>query len=61
MTVPTSLNSASLEASSVPLEAAPAATGAGGFVSCSTGAGQTLQDAVWIAGTSGDTYVAKQQ
>lgn len=61
MTTPTAANAATIKAASVPLEAAPAANGMGGYVSCATGAGQTLQDAVWIAGTIGDTYVAKQQ
>lgn len=61
MTTPTSANSSTLEASAVPLEAAPATNGQGGYVYCNTGAGQVLQDSVWIAGTIGDTYVAKQQ
>ncbi len=61
MTTPTAGNSSTLEAVSIPLTAAGLANTAGGNVSCATGAGQTLQDAVWIAGTMGDTYVAKQQ
>lgn len=61
MTTPTAGNAATIKAASIPLEAAPAANGQGGYVSCATGAGQTLQDAVWIAGTIGDSYVAKQQ
>lgn len=61
MVAPTAGTAAAIKATSVPLEAAPAALGMGGYVTCATGAGQVLQDAVWIAGTIGDTYVAKQQ
>ena len=49
------------KAAAIPLEAATATNGAGGWVSCSTGAGAALQDQVWITGTAGDTYVAAQQ
>jgi hypothetical protein len=62
MTTPTAGNAATIKAASVPLEPASVVNAQGGFVSCSiTGAGATLQDAVWITGTAADTYVAKQQ
>lgn len=61
MATPTSGTAAAIKAESIPLEPASATNAQGGFVSCSTGTGQTLQDRVWIAGTMGDTYVAKQQ
>lgn len=49
------------KATSIPLEAAAATNGLGGFVSCATGGGGILQDQVWITGTINDTFVAKQQ
>lgn len=49
------------KATSLPLEPASATNALGGAVSCATGAGGALQDQVWITGTSGDTFVAKQQ
>lgn len=61
MPTPTSGNFATIKAESIPLNVAAATNDAGGLVTCATGSGQTLQDSVWIAGTSGDTYVAKQQ
>lgn len=62
MTAPTSGNSGALEAKAVGLDPSQVASGKqGGSVSCATGAGGALQDSVWVAGTSGDTFVAKQQ
>lgn len=61
MTTPTSANFAAIKAESIPLEPAQSANLLGGDVSCATGGGQILQDAIWIAGTISDTYVAKQQ
>jgi hypothetical protein len=49
------------KAKSVPLNPAASSGELGGWVSCATGAGSALQDHVWITGTSGDAYVAKQQ
>ncbi len=46
---------------SVPMEPATVDNGLGGYVSCSAGGGVVLQDQVWITGTTGDSYVAKQQ
>lgn len=62
MTTPTSGNSAALEASAIALDPSQASGGKqGGSVSCATGGGSVLQDSIWIAGTSGDSFVAKQQ
>lgn len=61
MTAPTAGNFTAIKAVSIPLEAATATNAMGGYVTCATGAGQAVQDSVWIAGTMGDTYVAKQQ
>ena len=61
MATPTSGNFSTIKAESVPLNVASAANAAGGWVSCGTGDGVVLQDAVWIGGTISDTYVAKQQ
>lgn len=61
MAAPTAGNFATLKAESVPLEPATATNAMGGYVICATSTGLALQDAVWIAGTLGDTYVAKQQ
>lgn len=49
------------KAKAIPLEAATAANAQGGYVSCATSAGGVLNDHVWITGTAGDTFVAKQQ
>lgn len=49
------------KATAIPLEPATATSALGGWVSCASGAGGALQDQVWITGTSGDTFVAKQQ
>lgn len=58
MITPTSGNTATIKASSVPL----VASGSSGInaVQCSAGV-IALQDAVWIAGTSGDAFYAAQQ
>lgn len=61
MLAPTNGNSATLEASAFPLDPPSGSGKAGSWVSCATGAGGALQDSVWIAGTSGDSFVAKQQ
>lgn len=62
MTVPTSANSSTLEGKAIGLDPSQVSGGKqGGSVSCATGAGSALQDAIWIAGTSGDAFVAKQQ
>lgn len=49
------------KAAAVPLEPATATNAAGGWVSCATGTGATLQDQVWVTGTSGSQFIAKQQ
>lgn len=61
MTTPTAGNSSTLRASSVPLDPPAGSNLLGGSVLCSTGTGSALQDAIWISGTIGDTFVAKQQ
>lgn len=61
MDTPNASNAAAIKAKSIPLTAATVANTLGGYVNCITGAGQALQDAVWIAGTQNDTFVAKQQ
>lgn len=33
----------------------------GGWINCATGAGASLQDAIYILGTSGDTFRAQQE
>ena len=58
---PTSGTFTATKAKSIPLEAAAATNGQGGWVSCGTLTGVALQDAIWIAGTANDTFVAKQQ
>lgn len=49
------------KASAIPLEPATAINALGGYVSCATGSGSTLQDQISITGTANDTFVAKQQ
>ena len=49
------------KAKAIPLNKAAVGGELGGWVSCATGAGSALQDHVWITGTAGDAYVAKQQ
>lgn len=49
------------KAAAIPLEPALATNALGGNVSCATQTGAVLQDQVWITGTAGDTFVAKQQ
>ena len=49
------------KASAIPLEPASSVSALGGYVSCATGSGSTLQDQVSITGTANDTFVAKQQ
>lgn len=62
MVAPTAGNSSSLEAKAFALDPTQVSGGKqGGSVSCATGAGGVLQDSVWIAGTIGDNFVAKQQ
>lgn len=61
MTTPTAGNFTTIKAASIPLNVASATNAGGGWVQCVTQAGSALQDAVWIAGTAGDSYVAKQQ
>lgn len=48
-------------AGAVPLNPAGTAGQAGGAVSCIVGSGTVSEDAVWITGTTGAAYVAKQQ
>lgn len=61
MAMPAAGNASTIKAASVPLEPASATNALGGWVTCNAGTGSVLQDSVWITGTMGDTYVAKQQ
>lgn len=61
MTTPTAGNSAALQAKSLPLDPPTSPNLQGGNVSCATSTGSALQDAIWISGTIGDVFVAKQQ
>lgn len=52
---------APVAAGAIPLNPAGTAGQAGGAVSCTVGSGTVSEDAVWITGTTGAAYVAKQQ
>lgn len=49
------------QATAIPLNPASGAGLAGASVSCAAGPGTVLQDALWLTGTTGGSYVAKQQ
>lgn len=48
------------KAAAFPLESATANNAAGGSFVCSIGTG-TVSDQIWITGTAGDTFVAREQ